>query len=115
MQEKRNYLLNYQNLKNKSMGNLISTSEFCVYHNIEFSFISHLKEFGLVETIMLKQIDYIPEDQIGKLERMIRLHRELDINLEGIDTIDHLLDRIQHLQDEVISLKNKLRLYEDNE
>jgi len=97
------------------MGNLISTSEFCVYHNIEFSFISTLKEFGLVETVKLKQVDYIPEDQIGKLERMIRLHQELDINLEGIDTIDHLLNRIQHLQEEVMSLKNKLRLYEDNE
>ena len=97
------------------MGNLISTSEFCVYHNIEFSFISNLKESGLVETIKLKQVDYIPEDQIGKLERMIRLHQELDINLEGIDTIDHLLNKIQHLQEEVILLNNKLRLYEDNE
>lgn len=97
------------------MGNLISASEFCVYHNIEFSFINTLKEFGLVETINLKQVDYIPKDQIGKLERMIRLHRELEINLEGIDTIDHLLDRVRHLQEEVIMLKNKLRLYEDNE
>lgn len=97
------------------MGNLISASEFCHYHDIEFSFIRTLKEFGLVETIKLKQIDYIPEDQIGKLERMIRLHRELEINLEGIDTIDHLLDRIRHLQEEVILLKNKLRLYEDND
>ena len=97
------------------MENLIAASEFCVYHNIEFAFIRNLKEFGLVETVNLKQVDYIPEDQIGKLEKMIRLHRELDINLEGIDTIDHLLDRIQHLQEEVIQLKNKLRLYEDGE
>ena len=95
--------------------NLISANEFCVYHNIEFSFISNLREFGLVETVTLKQIDYIPESQIEKLERMLRLHRELEINLEGIDTIDHLLGRMSRLQEEVIMLKNRLRLYEDND
>ena len=95
--------------------NLISASEFCVYHNIEFAFISDLKEFGLVETVSLQQVDYIPEDQIEKLEKMIRLHRELEINLEGIDTIAHLLERMNQLQEEVTRLKNRLRLYEDNE
>ena len=93
--------------------NLISADEFCVYHNIEFSFIRTLKEFGLVETVTLKQVDYIPEDQIEKLERMLRLHRELEINMEGIDTIDHLLKRMNLLQQEVIALRNRLRLYED--
>lgn len=68
-------------------ANLISASEFCVYHNIEYTFISNLKEFGLVEIVQVQQTDYIPEDQLEKLERMIRLHRELEINPEGIDTI----------------------------
>lgn len=95
--------------------NLISTDEFCVFHNIEFSFIQNLREFGLVETITLKKVDYIPEDQLEKLERMLRLHRELDINIEGIDTIDHLLQRMDNLQKEVISLKNRIRLYEDQD
>lgn len=94
--------------------NLISADEFCVFHNIEFSFISNLMEFGLIETVTLEQINYIPEDQIEKLERILRLHRELEINLEGIDTIDHLLQRVSQLQEEVLSLKNRLRLYEDS-
>lgn len=94
---------------------LISVTEFCAYHNIEFAFISNLKEFGLLEIVNDKQTDYIPEDQLEKLERMIRLHRELEINPEGLDTIDHLLERMISLQEEVIMLKNRLRLYEDNE
>lgn len=93
--------------------NLISTDEFCVHHNIEFSFIKNLSDFGLIETVRVKKIEYIPEDQLEKLERMLRLHNELDINLEGIDTIDHLLIRMKHLQSEILSLKNRLRLYED--
>jgi hypothetical protein len=92
---------------------LISVSEFCAYHNIEFAFISNLKEFGLIEIVQVQQNDYIPEDQLEKLERMIRLHRELEINPEGLDTIDHLLGKMNQLQEEVRMLKNRLRLYED--
>ncbi|WP_411274149.1 chaperone modulator CbpM [Daejeonella sp.] len=93
--------------------NLISTDEFCVHHNIEFSFIRNLCEFGLLETVKIEKTEFVTKDQLEKLERMLRLHRELDINLEGIDAIDHLLDRMHHLQSEIIALRNRLRLYED--
>ncbi len=94
-------------------ANLISASEFCVYHNIEFAFLSNLKEFGLIEIVQVQQTDYIPEEQLERLERMIRLHRELEINPEGIDTIDHLLEKLNRLQEEVIMLRNRLRLYDE--
>ncbi|HEY1008897.1 MAG TPA: chaperone modulator CbpM [Daejeonella sp.] len=93
--------------------NLISTDEFCVHHNIEFSFIRNLCDFGLLQTVMVDKTEFINESQLEKLERMLRLHRDLHINVEGIDTIDHLLERMRDLQAEIISLKNKLRLYED--
>ena len=95
--------------------NLISTDEFCIHHNIEFSFIRNLEEFGLIETVSVQKVQYIPGDQLEKVERMLRLHKELDINTEGIDTIGHLVDKIQTLQEEVIYLKNRLRLYEDED
>lgn len=95
--------------------NLISTDEFCIHHNIEFTFIRNLQEFGLVETVSVQKVEYIPEDQLEKLERMLRLHKDLDINTEGIDTIGHLVEKIRNLQEEVIYLKNRLRLYEDEE
>lgn len=95
--------------------NLISTDEFCIHHDIEFSFIRNLQELGLIETVTIEKVQYIPEDQLEKLERMLRLHKDLDINTEGIDTIGHLVDKVQNLQKEVIYLKNRLRLYEDEE
>ena len=94
---------------------LISTDEFCIHHNIEFSFIRNLEEFGLLETVSVQKVQYIPEDQLEKVERMLRLHKELEINTEGIDTIGHLVDKIQNLQQEVVNLKNRLRLYEDED
>ena len=95
--------------------NLISTDEFCIHHNIEFSFIRNLEEFGLIETVNVQHVQYIPENQLEKLERMLRLHKDLDINAEGIETIGHLVEKIKDLQQEVVNLKNRLRLYEDEE
>jgi hypothetical protein len=94
-------------------ANLISIDKFCVHHNIEFSFIRNLVDFGLIETVNIEKVDYIPEVQLEKLERMLRLHKELDINMEGIETIDHILARVNQLQREIADLKNRLRLYED--
>ena len=92
--------------------NLIALSEFCISHNIEVSFISSLRQTGLVEITTIKGIGFIDADQLQQLEKFIRFHYELDINLEGIETITHLLQRIKSLQDEIIALKNRLCLYE---
>jgi len=95
--------------------NLIDIKEFCVNHNIEISFISSLKQTGLIEITTVKETEFIDAEQLQQLEKFIRFYYELDINLEGIETINHLLKRINYLQDEIIMLKNKLRLYETYE
>jgi len=92
--------------------NLIDINEFCVNHNIEISFISSLQENGLIEITTIKETEFIDADQLQQLEKFIRFYYEMDINLEGIETIDHLLKRINNLQEEIITLKNRLRLHE---
>jgi hypothetical protein len=93
----------------------IAVEEFCNNHNIKISFISSLKQTGLIEITTIEDTEFIDADQIGQLEKFICLYYELDINLEGIETITHLLQRIKALQDEIIALRNRLRLYETNE
>jgi len=92
--------------------NLISTDEFCALYNVEYSFVSSLQESGLIEITTLEERGFIPTSQLVELEKYVRLHDELDINLEGIEAINHLLQRIRTMQDEIASLKNRLRLYE---
>lgn len=94
--------------------NLISENEFCAKHNIEISFIRSIQEFGLLEITTIEETGYIHENQLQELERIVCLYYELDINLEGIDSIFHLLQRITHMQDEITNLKNRLRFYELN-
>jgi hypothetical protein len=94
------------------MKNLIPAVEFCASHNIEVSFIRSLQQTGLIEISSIEETIYIHESQLQDLERIIHLYFELDINLEGIETINHLLRRINYMQDEITSLRNRLRLYE---
>jgi len=94
---------------------LIAVDEFCASHNIEISFISSLHQSGLIEITTIKNSGFIEADQLRQLEKYIRLYYELDINLEGIETIDHLLLHINSMQDEIRSLRNRLRLYETGE
>ncbi|MCX6305951.1 MAG: chaperone modulator CbpM [Bacteroidetes bacterium] len=95
--------------------NLIALDEFCATHNIEISFISSLQQTGLIEIATIEETGFIAASQLQQLEKFLRFYYDLDINLEGIETITHLLKKINALQDEIISLRNRLRLYEPNE
>ena len=95
------------------MKKLIPAAEFCTNHNIETSFISSLQKTGLIEIITIEETGYIQENKLKELEKIVRLYYELDINLEGIETIIYLLNRNNELHDEIIALRNRLRLYED--
>jgi hypothetical protein len=49
------------------------------------------------------------------LEKIVRLYYDLDINIEGIDAVINLLQRMEDMQHEIVLLKNRLRLYEEPE
>jgi hypothetical protein len=85
---------------------LIPAEDFCTFHNIEYSFISLLEESGLISITSVENSSYIPGDEIQKLEKFVRLHYDLDINLEGIETINYLLEKIEEMQKEILHLRN---------
>ena len=85
---------------------LIPAEDFCIYHNIEYSFISSLEDSGLISVTSVEQSTYIPAEELQKLEKFVRLHYDLDINIEGIETINHLLERIEEMQREILQLKS---------
>jgi len=92
---------------------MVAIEEFCASHEIEISFISSLQESGLIEITRISDSDYIEQDQLVHLEKFVRLYYDLDINLEGIETINYLLQRMNSMNEEIRSLKNRLRLYEN--
>ena len=91
---------------------LITANEFCTHYNVEISFIKSLQESGLVEITTVEETGFIPTSQLPQLEKWVRLYYEMNINLEGIETISHLLQQINNMHDQIQELKNRLRLYE---
>jgi chaperone modulatory protein CbpM len=91
--------------------NLITVNEFCIYHNVEFTFINSLQQAGLVDVKEVDQTIFIPESELKKLQKIVSLH-ELDINIAGIEAITHMLDRIEQMQENMRGLRNRLKMYE---
>ena len=94
---------------------LISTDDFCTHYKVEYSFITSLQQNGLIEITTIDNHSFIDQDHLNNIEKLVRLHYDLDINLEGIEAITYLLNRVKNMQEEISLLKNKLRLYEDEE
>lgn len=93
---------------------LIATRTLCMHYNIEISLIDTLNEMGLIQIIIIDRSQFIHQDQISTFEKIIRLHHDLNVNMEGIDIVLNLLEKERRLMNELNTLKNKLRLYEDD-
>lgn len=92
---------------------MIPAQQFCIYHDIEISFIHALHDYDLIEVIKLQEEIFVPKDQLQQLEKLVRLHYEMDINLEGIETITHLLQKVSMLQLHILELNNRLSSFEN--
>ncbi|AWG26355.1 chaperone modulator CbpM [Flavobacterium kingsejongi] len=90
----------------------ITVKTYCVHYNVTPDFILLLDEAGLIEIPEVDGEPSIALDYFPKLERYINLHYDLRINIEGIDVVTNLLDRVSTLQNEINSLKSRLKLYE---
>lgn len=90
---------------------LILAETFCSSHEIAFTYICTLRDHGFIELIEEQEKVFIKPDELPKLEQIVRFNRDLEINLEGIEVIFNLLQRIEGLQEEKRHLKNTIGVY----
>lgn len=93
---------------------MIPVHEFCMHHQVDPSFIYSLKESGLIDISIVEETSFIAADQLPGLEKITRLY-EMDINLEGIETITYLLDQIIKQEEKIRMLTNRLSRFESDE
>ncbi|ASV32429.1 chaperone modulator CbpM [Maribacter cobaltidurans] len=91
----------------------ISIEEFCTHYNIDVSLVHQLEEFELLSIEITDEKEVIRTTELPKLEKMVRLNQELEINPQGLQAIHHLLEQITHLQEEVLSLRRRLNRFEN--
>ena len=76
-----------------STDELVAAEDFCTYYSVNVSFINTLHQLGLVEIVSIEERAYIPDTQLPKVEQLLRLHFDLEINYEGLDVVNHLLEK----------------------
>ena len=94
---------------------LIPVDVFCAHHQIEVTFVRSLQQAGLIELVTHEEVTYIDPDRVRQLEKYVRLHYDLEINMEGLEAITHLLNRVENMQEQIRTLRNRLNFYEGDE
>ncbi len=87
---------------------LITVSEYCIHYHTDRSFIDALEQNGLITLTLIEEERFIPYEQLEELEWYSRLHRDLELNLEGIDVVRNLLQKIKSMQDHIRELEARL-------
>ena len=96
-----------------AVQNLVKIETLCAHYELDISFFDALDNIGLISIETKETIKFIEKDKIGEVEKMIRFHQDLNLNLEGIDVVFNLLQKVDELEQELQSVKNRLRLFED--
>jgi len=90
---------------------LITISEYCIKYEVDPAFIGALEESGLISLTLVEGTKCILYEQLVEMERYIHFHYDLKINMEGIDVIINLLQKIKDLQHEIETLKIQAQLH----
>ena len=92
--------------------NYILIHRYCEHTQIPVDFIYALQEFGFIQTKQIENNVYVQHEDLLEIERIGRLQNELGINLEGIDAINHMMQKMNRLENELRILRDRLKIYE---
>lgn len=90
----------------------IAIEEFCHHHGIEATLIQEFADFGLVQVHVQDNRQFVPGTDIARLERMLRLARDLGVNKEGIEIILNMRQELKKLRRQKQKLSYQLQQLE---
>lgn len=93
----------------------LKITDVCKGYKVERNYIVELNDFGLLKIEEQEKEPCIEISELQKLEKILTFHRDLNINLEGIDVILNLLERIDELNRSLRSAQNKLKIYQQED
>lgn len=89
----------------------IKITEYCNNEKVETSFLFDLEKEGIIRIERRETAEYLDEEDLAAVEMFSRWHYDLGINLEGIDAMRHMLERMKQMQKEIRILQQKLNFY----
>jgi hypothetical protein len=90
------------------VNELIIIEEYARKAGVETEFIILLEDAGLITIVAESGEKYFPASQLHLIEKYARLYYDLSVNVEGIDVIHHLLEKMEEMKREIIHLRNQL-------
>ena len=96
-----------------STENFIPLNTLCVHYKVTLSFFYNLNDNGLIEILEIEENQYIHQDNLHEIEKIIRMHQDLNVNIEGIDVVLNLLKKIDSLKTELQTVRRRLTIYEN--
>ncbi len=76
----------------------ISREELVKIYDVEVTFFDSLQAAGLVSTVTENETVYLLYDELATFEKFTMWHYDLEVNLPGLEVIQHLLNKIAELQ-----------------
>lgn len=73
----------------------LTISQFCDFHGCSTVIIEEFIEHGIFEAHYENDVILIPHPEVSRLERALRIHLDLGVNVAGIDIILNLLSRLE--------------------
>jgi hypothetical protein len=90
----------------------ILINHYCKHTETSLDFIYSLQEYGFIEIKQIENNVYVEPNDLAEIERINRLQNELGINLEGVDALNHMMQKVIRLEDELRIIKERLKIYE---
>ena len=89
------------------MKKYITIKELAKFHELDEGYIMEFIHYGIIPVQEKKTILQVHLDDVEELERAIRLNKDLEVNMQGVEIICRLRNRLVELQE-------RLLLYELN-
>jgi hypothetical protein len=94
------------------LNNLVPIQHFCVYHQVEVSFIDSLQDYGLITITVINEEKYLFLEEVKEVEKMMVFYFDLGINLEGIEVIYNLMLQNEMLQKKLDIAQKRLAIFD---
>lgn len=88
----------------------IKITEFCENEKIETSFLLDLGREGMLRVEKHEEVDCVDQEDLPQIEMFARWYYDLGVNLEGIDAMRHMVERMKEMQRQIHDLERKLQL-----
>lgn len=84
---------------------IVLVEVFCEAYNITSESVSQWHKMGLIELLNEDNKSYLRNDELEKIEKLIKIQTELQVLPADIDIVYNLIEQLKYLQQE----NNRLR------